>query len=613
MTTARSLAKADLPEPWFIEDSPRAEDEFSRLKSAGWEPEIVEELRAGGVFAFELRLPVAEKLLPVRLLYPPGFPHVAPVLAAPTVQLDRHQHPWLRALCLLSGQRAWRADRSGVDIVAEAIELLEGSLHDPGRLLPEESDAPEPASFYFLYHARALIVPPVMQDLEWFRGRWGTFAAQPLHPGGPTLVTEIRAFGAQPIPALAAGEHLTALWAGQSQPTFEGVWFWLDAAPPFGAGGRNRDQAMQAQLAALRSTLESHYADVPRKVKTHSRTDRGRLFAAVYPEEAGTRGQFVAGWMAVEVYRDRTQRPPLERFCAYRPIYWPNEGELNGSPQLAILRNQHAMVVGCGTLGSSIALELARAGIGRLTLVDPDVLSAANLPRHEGTVADLGVPKVVAVERQIAQHAPWTQVITRGDRVGAVDVADATAAWEDYGTFVTALAACDLVIDATAEPQATNLLNALAIRYDIPYLIAWAMGGAWGGRLIRVRAGASACYECVGWTLPELPDAPEPPHDPNAIRYPQGCAHPSFAGAGFETKSVALAAVRLAISTLVPAHPDFPADHYVLAYRTASTQLERNWVPVQTSRTDRCTVCGSVSGSTTTKAPSDTREDALTA
>src|SRR5437867_8391247 len=66
-----------------------------------------------------------------------------------------------------------------------------------------------------------------------------------------------------------------------------------------------------------------------------------------------------------------------------------------------VLSGKHVAVIGCGSFGSAIAEMLARAGIGQLTLIDPDVLSAENLGRHVLTQKDLGRPKVEALRERL--------------------------------------------------------------------------------------------------------------------------------------------------------------------------------------------------------------------
>ncbi|WP_422911805.1 ThiF family adenylyltransferase [Pseudomonas sp. MAC6] len=57
------------------------------------------------------------------------------------------------------------------------------------------------------------------------------------------------------------------------------------------------------------------------------------------------------------------------------------------------LEGARVVCVGVGSLGSTVALQLARSGVGHLTLIDPDHLVSANLGRHVLGADDLGLPK----------------------------------------------------------------------------------------------------------------------------------------------------------------------------------------------------------------------------
>jgi len=51
--------------------------------------------------------------------------------------------------------------------------------------------------------------------------------------------------------------------------------------------------------------------------------------------------------------------------------------------QLQQLANSEVALIGLGSMGASMALELARAGVGRMILIDPDIMEIANISRHE--------------------------------------------------------------------------------------------------------------------------------------------------------------------------------------------------------------------------------------
>jgi molybdopterin/thiamine biosynthesis adenylyltransferase len=70
------------------------------------------------------------------------------------------------------------------------------------------------------------------------------------------------------------------------------------------------------------------------------------------------------------------------------------------------LADRHVLVVGVGSIGSAACRELAQAGVGQLTLVDPDRLAWHNLVRHTLEARDVGKHKVDAVAGQLARKWP---------------------------------------------------------------------------------------------------------------------------------------------------------------------------------------------------------------
>ncbi len=79
-----------------------------------------------------------------------------------------------------------------------------------------------------------------------------------------------------------------------------------------------------------------------------------------------------------------------------------------------------AMLVGCGSVGSLVALELAKAGVGRFLLIDNDILGYHNICRHQCGILDVGKYKTDAVKERILQINPSAQVITQNMTVQEV-------------------------------------------------------------------------------------------------------------------------------------------------------------------------------------------------
>lgn len=83
--------------------------------------------------------------------------------------------------------------------------------------------------------------------------------------------------------------------------------------------------------------------------------------------------------------------------------------DLSGAVQT--LENTRIVCVGVGSLGSAVALQLARSGVGHLTLIDPETLVSANLGRHVLGVDDLGKSKAKALRETIRRDLPTTEVV----------------------------------------------------------------------------------------------------------------------------------------------------------------------------------------------------------
>lgn len=70
----------------------------------------------------------------------------------------------------------------------------------------------------------------------------------------------------------------------------------------------------------------------------------------------------------------------------------------------ARLERAHVCVVGCGGLGSWVAVALARMGVAALTLIDPDIFDRSNAPRQFAFANDLGRSKAHSLARNLQPH-----------------------------------------------------------------------------------------------------------------------------------------------------------------------------------------------------------------
>lgn len=87
-----------------------------------------------------------------------------------------------------------------------------------------------------------------------------------------------------------------------------------------------------------------------------------------------------------------------------------------------IMLKKGAVIIGCGSVGSLVALELARAGVGRFFLIDMDILGYHNICRHQCGIQDVGKFKTTAVKERILQINPTAQVITANKMIQEVSM-----------------------------------------------------------------------------------------------------------------------------------------------------------------------------------------------
>ncbi len=144
-----------------------------------------------------------------------------------------------------------------------------------------------------------------------------------------------------------------------------------------------------------------------------------------------------------------------------------------------------AVLVGCGALGTAQASLLARAGLGRLRIVDRDFVEPSNLQRQtlfEEADAREALPKAVAAERRL-------RAINGDVRVEAV-VADVTPR-----NAAELLRGFSLILDGTDNFETRFLLNDAAIHFHVPWIYGAVVGSY--GLTMTVLPGETACLACL--------------------------------------------------------------------------------------------------------------------
>ncbi len=147
-------------------------------------------------------------------------------------------------------------------------------------------------------------------------------------------------------------------------------------------------------------------------------------------------------------------------------------------------------IVGCGATGSGIASLLARAGVGKLRIIDRDYVEESNLQRQslfdEQDAAE-SLPKAVAAGRKIEAF---------NSAIGVEALVEDAAP----GNINRLLHDIELIIDGTDNYETRYLINDYAVKNATPWIYAAAVGSY--GITMNIVPGASACLACV---FPEMP------------------------------------------------------------------------------------------------------------
>ncbi|MBC7918640.1 MAG: HesA/MoeB/ThiF family protein [Rhodoferax sp.] len=152
--------------------------------------------------------------------------------------------------------------------------------------------------------------------------------------------------------------------------------------------------------------------------------------------------------------------------------------------QTRILRS-HALVIGAGGLGSPACMYLAAAGVGQITVVDPDVVDLTNLQRQIAhTTASVGDPKVTSMGQTL--HA-----------INPLSIVHAVHGRADTATLPAWVAQADVVLDCSDNFTTRHAVNAACVAAQKP--LVWAAAIQFDGQIsvYDPRNSAAPCYACA--------------------------------------------------------------------------------------------------------------------
>lgn len=529
--------------PWFVEDPDRYEWELASLRGKGFEPEVDEGQLRLGRLVIRGDFDGGDGTRRLVLVFPDTYPDHRVELYDQTGDeiLLLHQHPVTGKLCLLDNMpEAWRPNEDSAAFMLERVEELRAA-NQSGRAGLEAIGvgAPEPRETYFPYELNSLVLlPEALLD----RGEAvaGTFKFK-LEAEGTVFrgaLVEIHAGSS----LTKAPADFVRLFTG---PVLSGTWYRLSEPPPVLSATELHEWALD-KLPKLANRLKGDPGNKVYEGGRFSKLQRLWAYSLVYPDD-GPDGPCDA-YLVCVLSREG------KRYAVHllRPFILARSEQERRIRSIAGLREKRIAIVGLGTLGAPIALELVRTGmLGEVHLVDSDYFSVWNLVRHPLNLRALGWHKALALEQHIRLLDPFVKITWSHRRIGETFVPAS-----DDGPLLDLelareLSGFDLVVDATGDWATASFLSRVSMAAGFPLVIPTVTEGAWGGEVIRIVPGRTGCYDCYRF-WDEDGQMPRPSQEVGAEPiYTRGCGFPTFAGTGFDALSVAADAVRLCVQTLL--------------------------------------------------------------
>lgn len=194
-----------------------------------------------------------------------------------------------------------------------------------------------------------------------------------------------------------------------------------------------------------------------------------------------------------------------------------------------LLASSRILIIGVGGLGNAAATSLCGSGVGKITLIDNDIVEHTNLPRQ--TLFDesqVGQSKVMAAKVRLTQINSDCEIVsieasllqdnmplTAGNRAGEERTESDSAEGGATMRGATALEKAeinthklfsehDIVLDCTDNTQSRDLINRLCYKHGVPLVSGAAI--RFEGQLFVAKPGESQCYACLRrlFSAPEL-------------------------------------------------------------------------------------------------------------
>lgn len=487
--------------------------------------------------------PLCAKWIPLRAVFQSTHPYVRPqvmLCTAPDDWPERHIAPDTGNICLLGRDSAqWQPEWSLADLLERQ---LEGALLGGG----EEDPQGEPAEYWWNQLGQSQLRDSYcLVDSDWDFASTGGGELElviSFEPPAPR--------GAQPtVPRIRA--YVRRVFNRRGETVAE----WTIPLPPDLAGGR----VVRVHWRRLDSVLLPR-PNIGQRITQLRRDHFGgpgqrealpggvniRPFVFLHPIELDEtrKGD---GWLVGLEWGDAKSfrnRPGVAPRSAVIPILRAGRSDLGARvPAIAALAGRKVTLVGAGALGAPIAIELARNGVGQLTLVDFDVVEPGNSVRWPLGAPAWGKPKISALKEYIEAHFPSCRVEPRSHALGM------SSNPTDDELLTEVLPGTDLLIDASASHSVNRVLWDRAQRRGVPMIQLGATPEVRGGAVVHYPVGGP-CVLCLQRArIAGTVDEPAGSDDERRVQ-PAGCGERTFVGTDYDLQELSLQAIRQAVAVV---------------------------------------------------------------
>jgi len=180
-----------------------------------------------------------------------------------------------------------------------------------------------------------------------------------------------------------------------------------------------------------------------------------------------------------------TQKLEIKTYNLVQNVFSRNTGILESDT----MTNKSAILLGCGSVGSFVALELAKAGVGKFLLIDNDIFEYHNICRHQCSIIDVGNYKVNALAQRIKAINPYADIM-------AIPKIVQTTEKEVFDKYCLG---DNSIIIGGADDRATDVYsNSLAVLYKTPFVSIGCWERAFAGEIFYWLPNSNMpCYKCA--------------------------------------------------------------------------------------------------------------------